>query len=89
MPLASWLFLRGTESIWVERPQGYQMVVAGPGPQREEREFSDEEALQEYQISLAGRLSAAGWFLAAYDYERRQARDRRAAPRNAADRRLG
>lgn len=89
MPLASWLFLRGNESIWVERPLGYKMVVAGPGPQREEREFTDEEALQDYQISLAGRLSSAGWFLAAFDYERRQGRERRTVRRNAADRRLG
>ena len=88
MPVSSWLFLRGNESIWVERPQGYLMVVAGPGATREEREFADEDALQDYQISLAGRLTAGGWFLAAYDYERRQARDRRAVRRDATDRRL-
>ena len=88
MPLASWLFLRGGESIWVERPQGYMMVVAGPGAQREEREFTNEDALQDYQISLASRLTAGGWFLAAYDYERRQARDRRAVSRNGGDRRI-
>ena len=87
MPLASWLFLRGNESIWVERPQGYMMVVAGPGPQREEREFADEDALQDYQISLAGRLTSAGWFLASFDFERRQERDRRAVQRGAVDRR--
>ena len=89
MPLASWLFLRGNESIWVERPLGYKMVVAGPGAQREERDFTDEDALQDYQISLASRLTAGGWFLAAFDYERRQRRDRRAVRRDATDRRLG
>jgi hypothetical protein len=65
------------------------MVVAGPGAQREEREFANEDAVQDFQISLAGRLTSAGWFLAAFDYERRQAQDRRAVRRDATDRRSG
>jgi hypothetical protein len=87
MPLASWLFLRKSESIWIERPHGCTMVVAGPGAQREEREFADEDALQTYQMDLATRLTNEGWFLWAFDRERRQAPDRRLTPRDTQDRR--
>lgn len=87
MPLASWLFLREGESIWIERPHGRTMLVAGPGGLREEREFEDEDALQAYQVALATRLTEAGWFLWGFDRERRQAPDRRSAPRATNDRR--
>jgi hypothetical protein len=87
MPLASWLFVRGSESIWVERPHGHTMLVAGPGAFREEHEFADEEALQAYQVDIATRLTDAGWFLWGFDRERRQRADRRQSPRDAKDRR--
>jgi len=87
MPLASWLFLRGKESVWVERPHGRTMLVAGPGTFREEKEFADEDALQAYQVELATRLTEAGWFLWGFDRERRHAADRRLADRNTSDRR--
>ena len=63
------------------------MLVAGPGAMREEQDFVDEDALQAYQVALATRLSAAGWFLWAHDRERRQTSDRRGATRNTKDRR--
>ena len=87
MPLASWLFLRGNESIWVERPHHHTMLVAGPGAEREERTFISEEAVQEYQVTLATRLSDEGWFLWGFDRERRQAPDRRSVGRSTGDRR--
>jgi hypothetical protein len=71
----------------VEQPHGYTMVVAGPGGQHETREFADEDALEEFQIALARRLRASGWFLAAFDYERRRAPDRRGLARTTTDRR--
>jgi hypothetical protein len=83
------LFVRGDQSIWVERPRGFMMVVAGPGAQREEHEFGDEAALQDYQGDLADRLTAAGWFLAALDQDRRRMRDRRSVSRDSPDRRSG
>ena len=86
MPLASWLFVRSSESIWIERPHGRTMLVAGPGALREERDFKDEEALQAYQIDLATRLTNEGWFLWGLDRERRQA-ERRQAARSTKDRR--
>ena len=63
MPLSSWLFLRGSDSIWIERPHGLTMLVAGPGQLRDAREFPDEVALEEYQVRLATELTDAGWFL--------------------------
>jgi hypothetical protein len=87
MPLASWLFLRGSESIWIERPHGRTMLVAGPGGLRDEREFEDEDSLQAYQVTLATRLTDAGWFLWGFDRERRQLADRRQLPRAVNDRR--
>ena len=87
MPLASWLFLRGSESIWIERPYGRKMLVAGPSGLRDEREFDDEDSLQAYQVALATRLTEAGWFLWGFDRERRLTSDRRSAPRDTTDRR--
>jgi hypothetical protein len=87
MPLASWLFLRGSESIWIERPHGRTMLVAGPGGLHDERDFDDEDSLQAYQVALATRLTDAGWFLWGFDRERRQAADRRQISRDTNDRR--
>ena len=89
MPLASWLFIKGSESIWVERPYGHVIIVAGPGTTRDERDFPDEPALQAFQVSLAERLSEAGWFLWGVNRERRSREDRRAPARGTSDRRQG
>lgn len=84
MPVASWLFVKDSESIWIERPYGRVMIVAGPGPKRDQREFVSEDALQQYQILLAERLTGDGWFLWGVDRERRvRAGDRRVTPRAA------
>jgi hypothetical protein len=72
MPIASWLFIRGSESIWIERPFGTTLIVAGPGPHRQKRLFINEKELQRFQIALAEDLSARGWFLWAYNGDRRQ-----------------
>jgi hypothetical protein len=72
MPIASWLFVRGSESIWIERPFGTTLIVAGPAHCRQERTFITEKALQTFQIELAEDLSAKGWFLCALNSDRRQ-----------------
>ena len=87
MPLSSWLFIRNGESIWVERPYGATLIVAGPGPHREQRDFIDEDALNAFQIALAERLAGDGWFLWDYNRDRRTGVDRRQSPRPTADRR--
>ena len=84
---ASWLFIKDTQSIWVERPHGRLLVVAGPGATREQRDFISEEALDQYQIALAERLAGEGWFLWGVNRERRVASERRKSSRGTPDRR--
>lgn len=89
MTPASWLFIKGDQSIWIERPYGCSMIVAGPGPIREEHDFTDEESLQGYQIALADRLAGAGWLLWGVNRQRRGGPDRRTTGRETPDRRQG
>jgi hypothetical protein len=84
---ASWLFVKGEQSIWIERPHGHSMVVAGPGPTREQHDFADEDALQSYQIAIADRLASAGWLLWGVNAQRRTGAERRGAARQSPDRR--
>jgi hypothetical protein len=79
MPLSSWLFIRGHESIWIERPHGFSVIVAGPGSARAHLVFPNDGALQAYQVATAERLTRAGWFLWGFDQERRRRGDRLAA----------
>ena len=83
MALSSWLFIRDQESIWIERPHGFAIIVAGPGPARAHLLFPNDDALQAYQIATAERLTRAGWFLWGFDQERRTRDDRLAAHRDA------
>jgi hypothetical protein len=78
MPLSSWLFIREQESIWIERPHGFSVIVAGPGSTRARLLFPNDDALQAYQVATAERLPRAGWFLWGFDAERRK-RDNRPA----------
>jgi hypothetical protein len=63
MPLSSWLFIREQESIWIERPHGCSVIVAGPGSARAHLLFLNDDALEAYQVATAERLTQAGWFL--------------------------
>jgi hypothetical protein len=87
MPQTSSLFVRDGESIWIERQQGFTVIVAGAGSRREDHDLPDERALEAFQIALAERLAGEGWFLWAFDRDRRAERDRRQTSRNSADRR--
>ena len=87
MPLASWLFIKDGQSIWIERPYGFSMIVAGPGSAREQHDFPDEQAVEAFQIAIGERLTESGWFLWGFDKERRVGRDRRKIDRTTPDRR--
>jgi len=71
MPIASWLFIRGSESIWIERLAGNTVIIAGPGHRRQQRRFFSEEQLQRFQMRLAEKLAGQRWFLWAYNGDRR------------------
>jgi hypothetical protein len=79
MALSSWLFIRDQESIWIERPHGFSVIVAGPGSTRAHILFPNDNAWQAYQIATAERLTQDGWFLWGFDRERRKRNDRLAA----------
>ena len=81
IPVSSWLFIRDQESIWIERPYGFSVVVAGPGLVRAHLVFPNDAALQAYQVETAERLTRDGWFLWGFDRERRMRSDPGAAPR--------
>ena len=80
MASSSWLFIRAQESIWIERPYGLSVIVAGPGAARAHLVFPSEDALQAYQVAAAERLTRAGWFLWGFDQERRKRAERGATP---------
>jgi hypothetical protein len=84
---SSWLFIKDKLSIWIERPHGRVLVVAGPGPTCEQRDFISEQALDHYQMMLAEKLASEGWFLFGVNRERRLAADRRSVTRGMPDRR--
>ena len=87
MPLSSWLFIKDGQSIWIERPHGFSIIVAGPGSAREHHDFPDEAGLEKFQISIGEKLTEAGWFLWGFDRERRAGRERRSIDRKTPDRR--
>lgn len=87
MAPASWLFVRGPQSIRIVRPHGYALIVKGPGQSEQRNDFGSEDEVQAYQVSIAERLSEQGWILLGVDLDRRVTSDRRAADRGTSDRR--
>jgi hypothetical protein len=86
---STWLFTKGTQSIWVECVDGQALVIAGPGTERKTVEYGSEAELQTGQVTLAETLSAGGWVLWPPERDRRSGQERRAAGRSGSDRRQG
>ncbi len=81
MTPASWLFVRGPESIRVVRPAATVLNINGPGRARAERTFDGEAEVQAYQMKLAEEFSAAGFVLVGENRDRRNGHERRAVSR--------
>jgi hypothetical protein len=82
---ASWLFVKEGQSVWIVRPpDGYVMIVSGPGPSGARHEFRNEQELQEFQVMLAEQLTSVGWLLWDFDRDRRSGAERRTTPRAGA-----
>src|SRR5687767_5531683 len=60
---ASWLFIKGQETIWLLRSDADHLVVCGPGTCREHFRFDADSAMESFQVSFAERLIAGGWIL--------------------------
>jgi hypothetical protein len=84
---ASWLFIKGQDTIWLLRSESDHLVVCGPGTCREHFRFDGDSAMESFQVSFAERLIAGGWILWGIDRERRGGHDRRGATRKSEDRR--
>jgi hypothetical protein len=84
---ASWLFVRGLESIRVVLGGEWKLLVSGPGAKRWSYTFDSDEERFQFQTSLEERLRLQGWALEGYDCERREGGDRRAGQRATRDRR--
>jgi hypothetical protein len=84
---ASWLFVRGQETIWVLRSEGH-VAVCGPGAAREDYNFESPMGMEAFQVSFAERLMTSGWILWGVDRERRSGHDRRTGERDTPDRRV-
>jgi hypothetical protein len=90
MPEASWLFVKGDQSIRVVRPlTATALSVSGPGRARAQYAFDGEAAVQAYQMELAEQFSAAGWVLIGENLDRRRGGERRLTERETLDRRRG
>ena len=71
----AWLFVRGPESIRVERDDaGPTLLVAGPGAERQHRVFRDHIELAVFEMELERRLRGAGWEIERFQTERRRKR---------------
>lgn len=84
---ASWLFVKGDETVWILRPEDFVLLVCGPGSEQRRHTFDGEAALEGFHVWLAEQLMSSGWILWGIDRDRRSGRDRRGAQRDARDRR--
>jgi hypothetical protein len=84
---ASWLFVRGIETIRVILGDEWKLLVSGPGAKRWSYTFDSDEERFQFQTSLEERLRLQGWALEGYDHDRREGSERRSAQRASRDRR--
>lgn len=77
----AWLFVRGSESIWLQRSAERELTVLGPGTLRHVYAFESVRELVQFQVSIEQRLVGGGWVVEAFNPERRGGGERRQATR--------
>jgi hypothetical protein len=86
MASASWLFVRGTQSVHLIAPDTrVEVIVRGPGTHGQTFGFTSDDERARFQTAYAQRLRELGWTLEGG--ERRRARERRATARVEPERR--
>jgi hypothetical protein len=78
----AWLFVRGGESIWLQRSStdGFELDMHGPLTLRRHYSFASDHELDSFLADVEGRLTPAGWALQRFE----PGQDRRTAARPAA-----
>jgi hypothetical protein len=91
----AWLFTRASESVRIIRAVArdgiVHLLVQGPGPASDARQFGDVLACMNYQADLERRLVAAGFSLERFTSDRRMGRAKRpvGAPERRREPRFG
>jgi hypothetical protein len=78
----AWLFVRGGESIWLQRSgsDGFELDMHGPLSLRRHYSFASDAELDAFLSDVEGRLKPAGWALQRFE----PGQDRRSAVRPSA-----
>lgn len=76
----SWLFAKGSESVWIYRPNASDLLICGPRSGRLRCAFTDAKGLEIYHADLESDLLAAGWELLGEGYDRRSSPTRSDSP---------
>lgn len=65
----AWLFVRGSDSVWVQRPSEttFDLVVHGPLSTVRNYSFGSEGELDGFLGNVETRLLCAGWMLERFD----------------------
>ena len=70
-PVYTWMFVRETEILTIERLTPLRMAVSSVTGERRIHEFETPVTLLEFQLSLQSDLIRAGWSLDSFHPERR------------------
>ena len=75
----AWLFVRGEESIWLQRSgtEGFELDMHGPLSVRNHYKFDSATELEAFLAAVESRLTPAGWSLQRFG----PGQDRRSTPR--------
>jgi hypothetical protein len=83
----SWLYTRGSESVFIVEAAPLCLAVHGPGLERRVTTFSTPQDLFESNQNYANALAAEGFRFHGFGVDRRRGVERRRVSRGTADRR--